>query len=105
MQKAKRVTLNKQIASAPTLAKKWEMALHGGPPPTAIQRLPSETFGLSAPSPHGEKWRLGAIEQAKQRFVDLLFPALMRDDPRPFEELIEAMAKRQIGRASCRERV
>ena len=39
MAKAKRVTLNKQIASAPTLAKKWEVALHGGPPPTAIQRL------------------------------------------------------------------
>lgn len=95
MQKAKRITLNKQIASAPTLAKKWEVALHGGPPPTAIQRLPSEAFGLGAPSAHGEKWRLGAIEQLKQRFVNLLLPALMRDDPRPFEELIEAMAKRR----------
>jgi hypothetical protein len=39
MAKAKRITLNKQIASAPTLAKKWEAALHGGPPPTAVQRL------------------------------------------------------------------
>jgi hypothetical protein len=95
MQKVKRITLNKQIAGAPTLAKKWEMALHGGLPPTAIQRLPSETYGLGAPSPHGEKWRLGAIEQLKQRFVDLLLPALIRDDPRPFEELIEAMAKRR----------
>jgi len=95
MQKGKRVTLNKQIASAPTLAKKWEVALHGGPPPTAIQRLPSEAFGLGAPSPHGEKWRLGTIEQLKQRFVDLLLPVLMRDDARPFEELIEAMAKRR----------
>lgn len=44
MQKAKRVTLNKQIANAPTHAKKWEVALHGGPPPTAIQRLPLEAF-------------------------------------------------------------
>jgi len=67
MQKAKRITLNKQIASAPTFAKKWEVALHGGPPPTAIQRLPSEAFGLSAPSPHGEKWRLGAIEQTEAK--------------------------------------
>ena len=103
MAKAKRITLNKQIASAPTLAKKWEVALHGGPPPTAIQRLPSEAFGLSARSPHGEKWRLGAIEQLKQRFVNLLLPALMRDDPRPFEELIEAMAKRRRTEVSFEE--
>jgi hypothetical protein len=53
MEKAKRVTLNKQIASAPTLAKKWEVALHGGPPSTAVQRLPSEAFGSNAPSAHG----------------------------------------------------
>jgi hypothetical protein len=95
MQTGKRVTLNKQIANAPTLAKKWEVALHGGPPPTAIQRLPSEAFGLDRPSPHGPEWQAKAIEQLKQRFADLLLPSLMRDDPRPFEELIEAMAKRR----------
>lgn len=95
MQKTKRVTLNKQIASARTLAKRWETALHGGPPPTAIQRLPLEAFGLDQPSPHGLEWQAKAIEQLKERFASLLLPALMRDDPRPFEELIEAMAKRR----------
>jgi hypothetical protein len=35
----RRLTLNKQIASAPTRAKKWEIALHGGNPPTAIEQL------------------------------------------------------------------
>jgi hypothetical protein len=34
--KRSRLTLNKQIAVAPTHAKKWEIALHGGNPPTAI---------------------------------------------------------------------
>ena len=103
MSKTKRVTLNKQIASAPTLAKKWEVALHGGPPPTAIQRLPLEAFGLDRPSLHGPEWQAKAIEQLKQRFADLLLPALMRDDPRPFEELIEAMAKRRRTSVSLEE--
>jgi hypothetical protein len=103
MSKTKRVTLNKQIASAPTLAKKWEVALHGGPPPTAIQRLPLEAFGLDQTSAHGPEWQAKAIEQLKQRFADLLLPALMRDDPRPFEELIEAMAKRRRTSVSLEE--
>src|ERR1041384_8123791 len=80
----KRMTLNKLIASAPTLAKKWETALHGGKPPTTIQRLPSEAFGLDTYSPHGSEWQAWAINQLKQKFTDLLFPALMKDDPEPF---------------------
>jgi len=86
-----RLTLRKQIAGAPTHAKKWEIALHGGEPPTAIQNLPLQSSGLDAPSPHGEEWRLNAIAQLKQRFAELLIPALMANDTRPFEELIAAM--------------
>ena len=93
--KKTRLTLNKQIADAPTHAKKWELALHGGKPPTAIQSLPMQAFGLQNPSPHGVEWQQKAIEQAKQRFADLLFPALMEDDPQPFEELLAAMAHRR----------
>src|SRR5207244_1040839 len=103
MEKTKRVTLNKQIAKAPTRARKWEVALHGGPPPTAIQRLPSEAFGLSTPSLHGAEWQSRAIEQLKGKFADLLFPALMRDDARPFEELIAAMAARRKVEVSLEE--
>ena len=93
--KPTRLTLNKRIASAPTHAGKWEVALHGGSPPTAIQRLVSEAFGLVAPSPHGAEWQAKALAQVKLRFADLLLPALMKDDPRPFEELIQAMAFRR----------
>lgn len=98
-----RLTVNKQIAAAPTHAKKWEYALHGGKPPTSIQRLPSEAFGLQRPSAHGVEWQAKAIEQAKQRFADLLFPALMKDDPKPFEELLEAMARRRKSEVSLDE--
>ncbi len=101
--KRNRLTLNKQIATAPTHAKKWETALHGGNPPTAIQRLPSEAFGLHKPSPHGAEWQAKAIGQAKQRFADLLFPALMNDDPKPFEELLQAMAHRRKTEVSLDE--
>jgi hypothetical protein len=90
-----RLTLNKQIANAPTHAKKWEIALHGGTPPTLIQRLPDEAVGLDKPSAHGPEWQAKAIEQLKQRFANLLLPALIADDTRPFEELIEAMRTRR----------
>jgi hypothetical protein len=93
--KQTRLTLNKQIAAAPTRAQKWEIALHGGKPPTAIQQLPFQVIGLATPSPFGADWQTKAIEQAKKRFAELLFPALMKDDPRPFEELIQAMARRR----------
>lgn len=98
-----RRTLNKQIAAAPTHAKKWEIALHGGNPPSAIQRLPSEAFGLHKPSLHGAEWQAQAIQQAKVRFADLLFPALMTDDPKPFEELLAAMAHRRKTEVSLDE--
>jgi hypothetical protein len=91
----KRNTLNKLIASASTLAQKWEIALHGGKPPTPIQRLPFEAVGLATPSAHGPEWQAQAINQLKQTFADLLLPALMKDDPKPFEELIQAMAHRR----------
>lgn len=92
---AKRMTLNKLIASAPTRAKKWQTALHGGSPPTAIQQLPIEAIGLATPSAHGPEWQAREISHLKQKFADLLLPALMNDDPKPFEELLEAMAHRR----------
>jgi hypothetical protein len=98
-----RLTLSKQIANAPTHAKKWEIALHGGTPPTAIQRLPDEAVGLDTPSAHGPEWQAQAIEQLTQRFTDLLLPALMADDTRPFEELIEAMRTRRKRTVSLEE--
>jgi hypothetical protein len=101
--KQKRLTLNKQIAAAPTRAQKWEIALHGGKPPTAIQSLPSQVVGLNRPSAHGVEWQTKAIAQAKQRFADLLFPALMKDDPAPFEQLLEAMAHRRKTEVSLDE--
>jgi hypothetical protein len=97
------MTLNKKIAKAPTLARKWEIALHGGNPPTAIQRLPSEAVGLATPSMHGAKWQAKATEQLKQRFSDLLFPALVKDDTGPFEELIQAMRERRKTHVSLDE--
>lgn len=48
--------------------------------------------GLQNPCPFGEEWRLQQIAWWKQKFADLLFPALIKDDPKPFEELIAAMA-------------
>ncbi len=92
----KRNTLNKKIASAPTLADKWEVAGHGGKPPSAIQQLPAQAFGITNPAlSHGPEWDAKVMEQLKQRFTDLLLPALIKDDPRPFEELLEAMAHRR----------
>jgi len=90
--KRTRLTLNKQIARAPTHAKKWEIALHGGLPPTQIQMLPSQATGLRFSS-HPEDWNIKAKEQLKGRFAQLLFPALMENNPAPFLELLEAMAK------------
>jgi len=90
-----RLTLNKQIAAASTRAQKWEIALLGGRPPSAIQNLPSQAFVLRGPSLHGEDWRANAIKQTKQHFADLLFPALLNDNPKPFQELLEAMASRR----------
>jgi len=90
--KRNRLTLNKQIAAAPTHAKKWQIALHGGLPPTEIQRLPPEATGLRFTT-HPKEWQAKAKEQLKQRFADQLFPALIKNDPAPFFELLEAMAK------------
>jgi len=101
--KRTRLTLNKQIAAAPTRAQKWEIALHGGKPPTAIQQLPLQVIGLAEPSPFGAEWQAKAIEQAKKRFAELLFPALMKDDQKPFEELIQAMAHRRKTTVSLNE--
>jgi hypothetical protein len=99
----KRTTLDKMIAAAPTRAEKWEIALNGGKPLTEIQNLPFFVFGLQNPSPHGEEWRLQTIEGWKKKFADLLFPALMKDDPRPFEEILEAMARRRKTSLSLEE--
>lgn len=94
--KKNRLTLSKQIAAAKTLAQKWEIALVGGTPETAIQGLPREARSIqycSPPEDFPKDWKSKVAAQLKQRFADLLFPALMKDDPAPFEELLEAMAK------------
>lgn len=88
----KRITLNKQIAAAPTLREKSEIAMRGGkPPPTEIQNLLFAT-ALQPPCPFGEEWLSQQIKAWKQKFADLLFPALVKNDIQPFEELIQAMA-------------
>jgi hypothetical protein len=99
----KRKTLNKQIASAPTLAKKWEIALHGGAPPTKIQQLASEAFGLASPSLHGPEWQSKALQQLKQKFADVLFPALVQSSTGPFEELIQAIRNRSKKQVSLNQ--
>jgi hypothetical protein len=103
-----RNTLNKKIAAAKTTAGKWEIALHGGEPPTEIQFLPTQATGLrkslndpNQPAKHGPGFYTKACEQLKQRFTRLLFPALLEDNPAPFAELLEAMAKSR--RSECRD--
>jgi hypothetical protein len=91
----KRNTLNKQIAAAPTHAKKWQIALSGGKPRTEIQNLRLFVGALQPPCPFGEKWLSEAIKNWKWKFAELFFPALIKNDIQPFEELIQAMADRR----------
>lgn len=98
--KKERITLNKQIANARTHAQKWEIAVNGGKPPTPIQRFVQSVVGLDGPLPTNfgdgwEEWQVGAIKRAQEEFVQLFFPALMRDNPEPFEELLKALADRR----------
>jgi hypothetical protein len=88
-----RNTLNKQIASAPTRAAKWEIALTGGLPATKIQMLATQAVHWKFSTEKLEDWQLQAKERLKQDFADLLFPALVESAPTPFNELLEAMAK------------
>lgn len=71
------------------------MALCGGAPPTKIQNLASFAvhFDSRFSTEKSEDWQIKSKERLKQDFADLLFPALLRDDPAPFNELLEAMAK------------
>lgn len=90
--KQSRATLNKQIAAAPTLAERREIAGWGGKPPTEIQMLVTMVNGnRSFVNP--EKSAIQERARLKARFADLLFPALIKDNPAPFNELLEAMAK------------
>ena len=106
--KKERMTINKQIANAPTQAKKLEIALNRGAPPTPIQRFVQGVVGLDGPLPDGvgnvwKEWQDEAIKRSQAEFVKLFFFALMRDDPRPFEELLQALAdgrKERSGRAA-----
>jgi hypothetical protein len=88
-----RNTLNKQISSAPTRAAKWEIALIGGLPATKIQMLATQAVHWKFSTEKLEDWQLQVKERLKQDFADLLFPALVKNDPAPFNELLEAMAK------------
>ena len=94
-EKRKRMTLGNLIASAATHADKWHIALRGDKPLTAIQFLPYEAGGFAFASPHGPEYQAAALNQLKQKFTDLLLPALIKDDPKPFEELLEAMAQKR----------
>lgn len=88
-----RNTLNKQIASAPTRAAKWEIALTGGLPATKIQMLATQAIHWKFSTEKLEDWQIKAKERLKQDFANLLFPALVNNDPAAFFELLEAMAK------------
>jgi hypothetical protein len=87
-----RETLKKIIEAAPTFARKWQEAVRGGKPASAIQKLPFDAAHLRHKSGHGPQWQAEAIERLKAKFTDLLFPALMKDEKGPFDELIAAMA-------------
>lgn len=67
------------------------MALTGHDPFTAMEKLANESLTLRAKSSHGQEWQLEAEDRLKQRFSDELFPALLRGDIAPFQELIDAM--------------
>ena len=91
--KKNRSSLRKFINAGASTYDKWERAFYGGPPPTKIQSL-----ALRAPLHRFEPglepaWLPAVNEGLKKEFADLLFPALLRDDPAPFWELLEAMAK------------
>ncbi|MCU0785666.1 MAG: hypothetical protein MUF81_16800 [Verrucomicrobia bacterium] len=86
--------MNKQIAAASTVAQKWQVAIAGGVAPTPIQQLPFNAFALKTPVPNDpewQQWEAEVKERLKQEFAQLLFPALIKNDPLPFQELIEAM--------------
>ena len=94
MKKPKRTrqTLNKHIAAAPTRARKWELALLGGPPPTPIQSLARSAASFRTPSAHGREvaeWEAEAKARLKNVFADLFFPLLVAGNTVPFEELIQ----------------
>jgi hypothetical protein len=91
--KRTRLTLNRQIAAAPTRARKWEIALIGGLPPTKIQALAAQSVHWRFITEKLKDWQIKAKERLKQDFSNLLFPALVNNDPSPFFELLEAMAK------------
>lgn len=89
-----RLTLNKQIAAAPTRAEKKDIAAWGGKPPTEIQMLVTTVY-INRSFANPKKWQIQEMERLKARFADLLFPALTKDDPAPFDELLTAMAQQR----------
>jgi hypothetical protein len=100
--KKNRSSLRKFINAGATIYDKWERAFYGGPPPTKIQslalRAPCSRF---APGLEPE-WLPEVNEGLKKEFADLLFPALLNDDPAPFQELLAAMAKERSRIVSCK---
>jgi hypothetical protein len=88
----KRKTLPQQIASCKTTEQKWGASLWGGPPPTAIEQFAFDAYTLAQPTAHGPQWHKEARDRMKARFSDLFFPALMKDEREPFQELVEAMS-------------
>ena len=87
-----RNTLGKLIANAPTRAAKWAIALNGGLPTTKIEALAAQAVHWRFITEKLQDWQVKIKERLKQDFADLLFPALVKNDPAPFNELLEAMA-------------
>ena len=90
-----RNTQNKRIAAAPTLAEQAAIALWpDGKPPTEIQHLPFLAEAFQSASPALEKSLSDQAARFKGLLAKIFFPALIKNDIKPFKELIQAMKKR-----------
>ena len=67
--------------------------MRGGLPPSKIKILAEHSVYLGSYAENLTAGQLKSKELLKRDFADLLFPALVKNDPAPFNELLEAMAK------------
>lgn len=61
-----RNTLNKAIAAAPTHAQKWQRAIEGNTPATAIDKLVSSAASYWKPAPRTAQWEA----ECKEAYVE-----------------------------------
>ena len=87
----KRNTLNKQIASAPTFADKWQVLANGGRPATDLEMNVFWVTHFRLHSGPGHKLPADVAGGIKAQFADALFPALVSGDKKPFKQLMEIM--------------